>query len=268
MTDAKLHYSIFDPTGNITALVESPVDVPSQPAAAADIMRRRPDVEQVGFLTLPASPEDLPALRMAGGEFCGNASMCAAALTLLRRPPESDGEAALLLRVSGASQPVEVRLRAEGPRCWSAAVRMPPAQGIEETDFRFDDLHGTLPLVRMEGISHLIVEPGSPFFTLIADRPAAERAVREWARALAVPGLGLMFLDDACGLTPLVHIPASDTIFWENSCASGSAAVGMVLAARAGAPVSLALDEPGGTLRVECTPASAPLLYGTVRQIE
>lgn len=256
-----LRYSIFDPTGNTTALVESETPVPDQPAVAAALMQRHPELEQVGFVRGTA-------LRMAGGEFCGNASMCAAALTLLRRPPESEDETALLLRVSGASQPVEVHLRAEGPRCWSAAVRMPPAQGIEETEFRFGSLRGTLPLVRMEGIAHLIVEPESPFFSLLSDRPAAERAVREWARTLAVSGLGLMFLDDAGRLTPLVHIPASDTLFWENSCASGSAAVGMALAARAGEPVSLALEEPGGTLRVGCAPASAPLLFGTVKQIE
>ena len=261
-----LRCSIFDPTGNITALAESPVEAPLQPAVAADIMRRRPEVEQVGFLTLPDAP-GLPSLRMAGGEFCGNASMCAAALTLLRRPPESDGEAVLLLRVSGASQPVEVRLQAEGLRCWSAAVRMPPAQGIGETDFCFGGLRGSLPLVRMEGISHLIVEPESPFFSLLADRPAAERAVREWARMLAVSGLGLMFLDNACRLTPLVHIPASDTLFWENSCASGSAAVGMALAGRTDAPVKLSLEQPGGTLRVESRPDGPTVLHGRTKLI-
>ena len=50
MRDAGLHYCLFDPTGNITALVESAVDVPDQPAVAAGIMCRHPEVEQVGSL--------------------------------------------------------------------------------------------------------------------------------------------------------------------------------------------------------------------------
>ena len=72
-----MRYRIFDPTGNITALVEEAVDVSRQPSVAADIMQKHSNVEQVGFVSLDG---DLPALRMAGGEFCGNASMSAAAL--------------------------------------------------------------------------------------------------------------------------------------------------------------------------------------------
>ena len=177
MRDAGLHYCLFDPTGNITALVESAVEVPDQPAVANGIMCRHPEVEQVGFLSLPAFPA-LPYLRMAGGEFCGNASMCAAALTALRRGMKSETGSSLLLRVSGAQQPVAVCLQEEGEGCWAASVTMPPARSVEEQAFRFGDLQGMLPLVRMEGISHLLVEPDSPFSRLLADRTAAEQASR------------------------------------------------------------------------------------------
>ena len=61
-----LRYSILDPTGNITAIVESPVEIARQPELASRIMRLRPEVEQVGFLSVP-DDEGLPALRMAGG---------------------------------------------------------------------------------------------------------------------------------------------------------------------------------------------------------
>ena len=79
-----LRYSIFDPTGNITALVESPVDESEQPAVAASIMARHTAVEQVGFVRLSDKKTAPAALRMAGGEFCANASMSAAALSALR----------------------------------------------------------------------------------------------------------------------------------------------------------------------------------------
>ena len=52
-------------------------------------------------------------------------------------------------------------------------------------------------------------------------------------------------------LTPLVYVPGSGTMIWENSCASGSAAVGTALGKRSGARVRLELEEPGGVLRIE-----------------
>ena len=38
---------------------------------------------------------------------------------------------------------------------------------------------------------------------------------------------------------------------WENSCASGSAAIGAAMAEREGGRVELTLEEPGGVLRIE-----------------
>ena len=256
-----LRCSILDPTGNITAIAESPVEIARQPSVAAAIIRRCPEVEQVGFLSVPDG-EGLPALRMAGGEFCGNASMSAAALVLIRRGL-SRGE--LLLRVSGAEKPVAVRLRHEGAGSFEAELQMPPALGIAEEQLAFGELSGSLPLVRMEGISHLVVEPGSVFYALLRDRPAAEEAVRRFCADLGAEGLGLLFLEGEGrerSMTPLVYVPGCGTCFWENSCASGSAAVGMLLASRAGRREAFSLREPGGILRVESDPAGRETRLG------
>ena len=128
---------------------------------------------------------------------------------------------------------------------------------------------GSSSMVRMPGISHLIVETDSVFFSLRENRPAAEQAVREWCGALGTGCLGLMFLEhDTPGnrLTPLVCVPGSGTVFWENSCASGSSAAGMVLAARSGDPVDLAFSAPGGTMRVR-SDADGIWLFGQVKQL-
>ena len=77
-------YCVFDPTGNITALVETAVDAADQPAVASRIMELEPDVEQVGFIAFTGDPALPVSLRMAGGEFCGNATMCAAAIFAIR----------------------------------------------------------------------------------------------------------------------------------------------------------------------------------------
>ncbi|MDO4973482.1 MAG: hypothetical protein Q4E38_04665 [Eubacteriales bacterium] len=271
-----LQYSIWDPTGNITALVESTVAVEEQPTAAAALMQRHPEVEQVGFLRFPdrADHSGVQAeLRMAGGEFCGNASMSAAALCLLRQGAPGGTETMpelVRIRVSGVEEPVTVRLRREGLNSFRARVHMPTPQSIGERVFAFEGVSGRLPLVCLEGISHLLVGPDTAFAPLLRDRPAAERAVRAWCAELKADGLGLMFLSDEEGtwhLTPLVYVPGSGTVFWENSCASGSAAVGMALAARAGKPVQLELREPGGWLQVESAPnGGATWLGGRTRR--
>ncbi len=258
----EIHYSILDPTGNITALVESPVWASERQAAAAAIMQRHDDVEQAGFLS-PAGEDGLPALEMAGGEFCGNATMCAASLLALRG---LYGDT-VSLRVSGAKQPVEVKLCRTGDNSFRAELKMPPAIEIREHMFAFAGLRGRLPLVRMEGISHLVVETRSPFFALLNDPEAAERAVKTFCAELSADGLGLLFLEGEGKerrMTPLVYIPGSGTVFWENSCASGSAALGMYLAAGNTAPTELSLREPGGVLHVTSDPTGT-LLRGSVR---
>ena len=333
-----LEYCIFDPTGNITALVETEVDIKDQPAAAARIMELEPDVEQVGFISYAGNTADggVPvSLRMAGGEFCGNAAMCAAALFAIRSGLQGG---AVPVKISGASAPVMVRLERQAADSFGAAAEIPPAIRIgtveaaapaaekeaAEKDRNEEVRAGgtgaaeapgagkcgaaetpgadlTLPIVEMEGISHIIIEPDSGFFGIKEDSALAESLLRQWCGVLGADCLGMMFLSEGASLsesetqledrtdngraisaesgkgdsnrsaigesrvlTPLVYVPGADTMFWENSCASGSAAAGMYLAARTGAPVDVTFDEPAGRLRVESDPASGrTVLHGS-----
>ena len=294
-----IEYCIFDPTGNITALVETEVDPMDQPSVAAGVMGLNPDVEQVGFVTFGNGTADRAAgaaagagapgadgavnegapvsLRMAGGEFCGNATMCAAALYMIQNG--FIGEMSVKVRVSGAKEPLEVCLARKDAACFEAAVSMPPALGIDGLKLSDGMLPGSaaleLPIVRMQGISHVIIEPDSGFFGLKDDKTLAETLLRGWCGAIGAECLGMMFLDEACGsdessagarvLTPLVYVPGADTMFWENSCASGSAAAGIYLAAKACRPVDVCFDEPAGRLRVESDPESGKtVLHGSV----
>ena len=131
--------------------------------------------------------------------------------------------------------------------------------------FTFGIFCAEIPVVFMGGISHVIIEEASTFAFLIWDKEAAEAAAESWCRELGADGLGLMFLryDD---LTPLVYVPGSGTMVWENSCASGTTAAGMYLAEKSGRPVSLTFGEPGGTLTVQSDPVSGrTVLSGKVR---
>ena len=269
----RIQYCIFDPTGNITALVETPVDAADQPAVASKIMELEPDVEQVGFVTyanLSALAEGIApvSLRMAGGEFCGNATMCAAALFAIRSGVQGG---AVPVKVWGVSAPFEVLLERQAALDYSAAVSIPPALAMDELRLADGMLPGSdslnLPIVRMEGISHVIIEPDSGFFGLKDDPALAETLLRGWCGVLGAECLGMMFLGEGAALRPmipLVYVPGADTMFWENSCASGSAAAGMYLAAKAGSPVDVTFDEPAGRLRVESDPATGrTILHGS-----
>lgn len=254
-----MRYSILDPTGNITALVESHVDVDTQPVVATDIMHKHPEVEQVGFVRFTPDERIQAHLRMAGGEFCGNATMCTASLYAIRHNVDTHR---LFVSVSGATQPVLVELQ-QRDDSFDTSIRMPNALSIEH-----EALEGSLPLVRMHGISHVVVEESSPFYALLSNAKKAEDSVRAWCRQVEADGLGVMFLDSHRNLTPLVYVPGSNTMFWENSCASGSAAIGMYLAERADSPIDVTLHEPGGNLRVESDPRDeTTVLHGQVRLV-
>lgn len=269
-----LKYDIFDPTGNITALVETAVDVSMQPAVASSIMELEPDVEQVGFLSFGSGsgPQDgsVPvSLRMAGGEFCGNATMCAAALYASRNGMR---EGTVHVKVSGTAEIMQVSLEQQAGLRYKTSVKMPPPAAIEMLTLEADEVTDggsiKLPVVIMDGISHIIVEPDSGFFGIREDGALAESLLRQWCGMMREECLGMMFLDEGAGirrLTPLVYVPGADTMFWENSCASGSAAAGMYLAAKTGSPVDVTFDEPAGRLRVESDPeAKETILHGSV----
>jgi diaminopimelate epimerase len=251
----ELRVSLFDPTGNLTALVESPAAPEDRAELGARVMARFPKIEQVGFVRFPTEGRERAELYMAGGEFCANASMSAAALWRLRRgAPSPEEEESVSLTVSGVRGEVEVRLHQESAESFRASVRMPRALALTEESFSLGALRGALPVVRMEGIAHAIVRPDSPFFALAEDRAAAEEAVRAICGSIGAEALGLMFLAGEAPrlrLTPLVFVPGSGTLCWESSCASGSAAAGIFLSRAGGAPVRLELEEPGGTLLVE-----------------
>ena len=258
-------YTLFDPTGNITALIGGDVSREE----AAKLMQMHPEVEQAGFIREAFPEEDGDVmLKMAGGEFCGNASMCAAVWYAGKYGLQCGK---VRLDVSGAEDIIMVRIKKTGTDSYLAEVGMPPALGIDEAELEFAGLKEKAPLVRYQGIEHLVIEEDSPFFSLLKEREKAEEAVKEWCGKIHAPGLGLMFVkatEAGCRLTPLVYIPGSDTLFWEHSCASGSSAVCVYIADKEGCDVSLNLSQPGGVLKVKSDPRGLETwLSGNVKVI-
>jgi len=251
-------YVLMDPTGNLTALVTDPAPAARQPELAAALMAAEPSCEQVGFVSPGAEGADV-ALRMAGGEFCGNAAMCAAVLCCERTGVPGG---TVRVRVSGAEEPVEVTLERDAAGLWRCLERFPGVPEIGEVALPLSGGLLRATLVRFEAISHLLLPADF-------DRAAAEGAAPAWCDALHAPALGLMLLDAPAGrMTPLVWVSAAKTLCWERSCASGSAAAGAALAKKEGRAVALELSQPGGILCVSATPVGEILLRGTVKTLK
>jgi diaminopimelate epimerase len=162
----------------------------------------------------------------------------------------------VIRKSSGAPGFVTVRVGENRDGSFTGSVNMPAPGKIETRALPGAGKH---PVVSFDGISHIILE--EPIL-----KEDAEVLAGEWCRALGADAVGLMFLDRAQDtLTPLVYVPSAGTLFWENSCASGTTAVGAYLAAESGKHVVKALRQPGGELTVDAYPDGALTITGTVR---
>jgi diaminopimelate epimerase len=273
----------MDPTGNITILVETPVPEASQPFAAARLMELEPAAEQVGFLSSGRDGAEL-SLRMAGGEFCGNASMSAAVYEEIRKAGKEAGARKILLNVSGAAKPVKVEVEAfaapggdQEPQ-FRGTVEMPRPLRIRRAELSLEGTDTEVQAVEFEGITHLIIiedADGAPGRSTAAKiRQDAERLAPLWCEALGAEALGLMFLNETEGtMKPLVYVPAAGTLVWENSCASGTTASGAFLADRQAVDgvrrdFRISLRQPGGSLSIRAEKDGKLFLGGTVRLLK
>ena len=123
-------YWLFDPSGNITALIPVPEEGACSPAAAEAVMNTESVCEQVGFV-LPGTDLCDARLRMAGGEFCGNAALCTAALTAVASGVPVGSTVRLRIAVSGADEPVSVALDRREDGFFTGSVIMPPVTEVK-----------------------------------------------------------------------------------------------------------------------------------------
>ena len=98
----EIRYVLMNPTGNRTILVEIEVEERDYKKIAEYLLKKEPTAEQVGFLDVKDKKKY--RLNMAGGEFCGNATMSAAAYAVMKGWQKTP----VKLRVSGAKQELKV----------------------------------------------------------------------------------------------------------------------------------------------------------------
>lgn len=243
---AEVEFVKLSPTGNMTLLVRSAHPVADYRTIAGQLLPTgHVHAEQVGFIRRPSSPAAHTRLHMAGDEFCGNACMALAALTAAEQGLDLDDRVEIILEASGSSQHVVCRVERR-PNGLHSELAMPlperiePYPGIEA---------GRSTLVRYAEAVHLVLEcaPHDP-----ATRDRAQKIAAQLAETEALPLVGVMLYDPASGeLAPLVNVPALGSMVWEQSCGSGTAAVGAHLAATSRDSVRTSVHQPGGTMQVQ-----------------
>lgn len=260
-----IDYTILNPTENITILVTDKVDIERQPEVASFLCDLNPKAEQVGFISKDRECDI--NLRMAAGEFCGNATMSAAAY-LCSEEGLKDGEERLVrVSVSGTKNPVKVTIH-RNRDIYDGEVEMPLPEEISDREFDFDGGKFAFPTVDFGGIVHVVIEAsaGVNSFTVgnvTLSKADAERLIKEKCDEMKAQGMGFMFL---CGnnLYPLVYVPGVGTCYWESSCASGTTAVGAVMRRKSGKEENLKLNEPGGILGIKAASDGKLYLSGRV----
>ncbi|MBO4693560.1 MAG: hypothetical protein J5659_04100 [Clostridia bacterium] len=230
----EVKYYLADPAGNITALVIycSNMDIK---LVTKKIMQENKSVEQVGFVHFSDSNIKL---RMSGDEFCGNATMSAAALCYLLSGKRGVYETSV--SVFGTKKPIDVSVEAKDG-CFKCKCEIKKPYEEKTIKFCANGYEYQYPLVVFEGIMHIVADE-------MLNEPIAESVIRNLAYKLDTKALGIMLLSkDKTHLNPLVYVKDTDTLFFEKSCASGSCAVGTLIC-KPGEEINL--YQPGGVINV------------------
>ena len=267
-------FSKLIPGGNATILLTNPDMGPERlPDVSARLMDpMHIQAEQVGALygaglapiVRPGVKSNLPHLQMMGGEFCVNATRCAA-LLLARQGaffrldlPESRLEVwAGELTVSGMDGPVPV-LAASGPDAFEAALATFSNASTRAASGKNVSVPATAPLlycaarincaapgvsrvekgpgvtlVAMPGIQHLLVDISlNPLPDMSS--PAWKQASAAWRAGCGLagsPASGVIWyerLDTGYRIWPAVEVAATGSEHLETACGSASLAMALM----------------------------------------
>ncbi len=236
-----LHVVKLNPSGNTTLFVTDPVPKEKRAAVARALMDTTCfAAEQVGFL---AGETPRPAdifVSMMGGEFCGNAVRCAAALQYFKT--RKDGETAEYdVCCSGLSHNVKTCVRQIARTVFDVTAEMPKPLSAETVCAGGE----TFCRVAFPGIVHFChVTDTMPN---VSEKERLTRAVLETFPTEAGGATGILFYDGTT-LDPFVYVKETDTLVNESSCGSGTAALAVHLALSANGKIHIEAHQSGGLI--------------------
>ena len=226
----ELNFFRADPVGNVTIIVTTEIPSKIRATVASKLLERDSKAEQVGFWTSPIYGGEF-RIEMMGNEFCGNAFRCAALIYAKNHNCNIvRGE------ISGYDRTLTASVNLENNMVW---LNMPQARITKK---EYGNL--VLPCVEFPGIMHFI-HTSQTFI------PKDRETFQKLSSKYDSPSVGLMIYNNIDeSIEPFVYVAATDTLYRENSCASGTAAVTAYLKR------DHDFKEPGGILSSKYLPLS------------
>lgn len=225
-------YQIYTPGGNATALVfglENNIQL--RKSINDGIMKKFSFIEQVGFVSTDITE---PQLVMAGGEFCGNATRCAAWHFLKGTPGE------LSISVSGVSR----KLKAGVTKEFDAWAEMPVCNELRN----IVEIEEGFFLVKLEGIVHIVIMPEkSKHYLNMGDFKSSAKSILAKYQLLDATAAGVIFLEKESSvfkIHPCVHVLDVNTLFYETACGTGTIAVGLAIAKLESGTIEIPILQP------------------------
>ena len=238
----ELDFIKLSPLGNTTVFLRGEAAQEVRAALLSEAMDYdHLAAEQAGFLVAPHSKEALFRIEMSGGEFCGNATLSAAALAAAE-----GAESPFFVECSGAEEPLRAEALPLGSGCWLARAEMPPAHELRRLSLEEFSLGDAAICVSLPGIAHLVVEA--------ADLSAADydEMLARLMRETDADAYGVVPFErlgrDHFRIRPYVAVPSAESHVFERACGSGSLALALAERSERG---RIAVEQPGGTLFVE-----------------
>lgn len=204
--------------------------------------------EQVAFIEKSG---EYIRLQMMGGEFCGNATRSLAAIIVDRGLDNirKEGDDYLVkLETSGLESIVECKVRkTDKKNIYMSQVHMPLALSKNTVKFSLGEREVEIERIDFPGITHFIVDDKK-----IDDREGLYEIVKSYMDKEDYDAFGIMYYDYTDNfLIPLVYVKATDSLYWEKSCGSGTTALGAALAHKNKKNIDISIPQPGGQLRIK-----------------
>lgn len=212
-------FELLNPSGNITALVVKNYPREKYQEISNGIMKNNPKVEQVGFLKKYS--DSIFRLEMAGLEFCGNASRAFACFLLKDKYITSNK---FNISVSGYDDLIECEVEKKGDNYYSIVdLKLNKSVNDFIENKILDNIE--LSVVHLPGISHILLDQKK--FKFNKDNCLKEgKSIIEKLNLINLPAVGAIWFDNN-QINPVVYVKDIDSLFYENSCGSGSLAFGI-----------------------------------------
>jgi len=221
----EIRYKIYNPAGNITALVlGDKYTIEERKKINDKIMQQDSRIEQVGFVS-----ESEKRLTMTGGEFCGNATRCAIAYYDIK---ENEKIFINNCCISGGR---------ENNKIWCE---------IPVERYKFSIIKDEIYKVELDGIIMIIIsEKLSKRYLSKNLKDEAINIIKTY-QVYNNEAVGVIFLEriDVLKMYPVVWVKSIDTVFLENACGSGTVATAMVQTILSGKSNTYKIKQPSGEI--------------------